>query len=46
MRFSISFMGETLFEVEFAWPARGVFPVPDWIPSELDREFDPFNEED
>lgn len=36
MRFGLNIMGVELFSFEFAWPSRGVYPVPDFydIPSE------------
>ena len=42
MRFHLNIMGVELFSVEFAWPARGVYPVPDnfYSEAELDYEFD------
>lgn len=36
MRFSIVLMGMELVSFEFAWPAQGVYPVPDFIPEGLD----------
>lgn len=39
MKFSFSLMGMELFGVEFSWPARGVYPVPDYIPSEEELEW-------
>lgn len=40
MKFGFSLMGMELFAFEFAWPSRGVYPVPDFIPSELDYDFE------
>lgn len=31
MRFSFNLMGMELLSFEFAWPARGLYPVPDEI---------------
>ena len=33
-------MGVELFSLEFAYPSRGVYPVPDFIPENEDFEFD------
>lgn len=40
MRFCLFILGTELFSFEFAYPGKGVYPVPDWIPSELDLEMD------
>lgn len=39
MRFRVVLMGMELVSFEFAWPARGVFPVPESILSEEEIEF-------
>lgn len=36
MKFGFSLMGMELFSFEFAWPSRGIYDVPDFIPSEFD----------
>lgn len=40
MRFAFSLMGMELFSVEFAYPARGVYPVPEYIPSEFENDLE------
>lgn len=46
MRFSFCLMGVEVFTVEFAYPSRGVYPVPDYISSEFDSDFEPLLGED
>ena len=44
MRFGLNILGMEVFSVEFAWPSKGVFNVPDFIPSEF--EYINLDEED
>lgn len=39
MRFRFYFLGTEILELEFAWPARGIYPVPDWFATEEDLEW-------
>lgn len=34
MRFSLSILAMEIFSFEFALPSRGLYPVPDFYPSE------------
>lgn len=45
MRFRFFFFGTSIFEVDLAWPARGMYPVPEEIYSE-DEVLELFNLED
>lgn len=44
MKFHLSLLGTEILNVEFSWPARGVYPVPDFFYSE--DEFDSDVEEE
>lgn len=45
MRFLLCFLGTEILDFEFTWPSRGIYPVPDYIPSELEvTEFN-YNDE-
>lgn len=45
MKFHLSLLGTEILSIEFAWPARGVYPVPDFFygeddfDAELEEEF-------
>lgn len=43
MKFSFNLMGMEFFSFEFCAPSRGIYPVPDFIPSEF--ELDEFESE-
>lgn len=38
MRFGLNIMGVELFSFEFAWPSRGVYPVPDFYDMPTEEE--------
>lgn len=38
MRFGLNIMGVELFSFEFAWPSKGVYPVPDFYDMPTEEE--------
>lgn len=38
MRFNLSLLGVDVFGFELVWPSRGMYEVPDYIPSEDELE--------
>lgn len=49
MRFGLNIMGVELFSFEFAWPSKGIYPVPDFydmLSEEEMLDFGPHREEE
>lgn len=41
MKFHLNLLGTEILSIEFAWPARGVYPVPDFFYDDtLEDDFD------